>query len=506
MSNSTAELVQKKLERGNLILLPTENRNVSDFAADLGNLIKTYPIFLKGEIVVEARGTGELIPMDPDRFCTWVEQYVATCAAHDMKKTMSRQIAVQVLKCPTFHAHLRVVERSVCCGSPAWGKDKKLRFLSAGYDAETRCYVTGVDDYRDEIQTAEVAREYLRDLYSEFKFQDENKSRAVTLASLLTPYAILLMPPSTNYPAFAFNANDKQAGKTTACAISCLSLFGEFIPTNWPKGKEAGVEAEKKIFAAALLSKPYMAFDNCDGRVTSGALANILTSGEKFSSRELGSSRNADVKKPLFFFTGNGMNIDRDLLDRFLFVELFRKELQGVKVFKRSMEYVDILAKRRTILACCWRLVEAWVEAGRPASPGAGDRFNAWRECVGGIVHFNGFGDPLEAVKLPTADPTEDEDLVAGIAAMQLGIGYGAEALLDLWQPLGLFESRLKDRGEDPRVDRSLKSWVGKLLARAEGRVWGGRMLQRSPGRIKTYTANDESACMVHGHSGIIPF
>jgi hypothetical protein len=137
--------------------LPTEDRNVSDFAADLGNLIKTYPIFLKGEIVVEARGTGELIPMDPDRFCTWVEQYVATCAAHDMKKTMSRQIAVQVLKCPTFHAHLRVVERSVCCGSPAWGKDKKLRFLSAGYDAETRCYVTGVDDYRDEIQTAEAA-------------------------------------------------------------------------------------------------------------------------------------------------------------------------------------------------------------------------------------------------------------------------------------------------------------------------------------------------------------
>ena len=85
MSNSTAELVQKKLARGNLILLPTEDRNVSDFAADLGNLIKTYPIFLKGEIVVEARGTGELIPMDPDRFCTWVEQYVATCAAHDMK-------------------------------------------------------------------------------------------------------------------------------------------------------------------------------------------------------------------------------------------------------------------------------------------------------------------------------------------------------------------------------------------------------------------------------------
>ena len=505
MSNSTAELVQKKLQK-NLVLLPTEDRNVSDFAAELGSMIKAHPLFLKGDVVVEAKGTGELIPMDPDRFCTWVEQYVATCAVHDMKKTMSRQIAVQVLKCPTFHAHLRIVERTVCCGSPAWDKDRSLRFLCAGYDAETRCYVTGPDDYRDEIKSAGEAREYLRDLYSEFKFQDENKSRAVTLASLLTPYAILLMPSSTNCPAFAFNANDKQAGKTTACAISCLSLFGDFTPTNWPTGKEAGIEAEKRIFAAALRSKPYIAFDNCDGRVTSGALANILTSGEKFNSRELGTSKNADVKKPLFFFTGNGMNIDRDLLDRFLFVELFRKELQGVKVFQRPLEYVDILARRRAILACCWRLVEAWVEAGCPASPQSGDRFNTWRQCVGGIVHLNGFGDHLELVKLPSADPTEDEDLVAGIGKMQLGLAYGAEELLDLWQPLGLFESRLKDRGDDPRVNRSLKSWVGKLLARAEGRIWGGRLMQRSPGRIKKYTATEDVECMVHGHSGIIPF
>ena len=509
MSLETMSAIHKKLN-GDLpiLVLPvaSEDRNVSDFAAELGALIKNYPLFLKGEEVVEARPTGELFPMNPDRFCTWVEQYVRTCAIHDLKKTMSRQTAVMVLKSPAFHAHLRIVERSVCAGSPAWGKDKELRFLCAGYDAETRCYVTGPDDYRDEIKSVEEAREYLHDLYSEFKFQDESKSLAVTIGSLLTPYALLLMPKTTDYPVFVFNANDKQAWKTTAAGVTCYTAFGEFVPTDWPAGKEAKVEAQKKIFAAALVSKPYMVFDNVDGRVTSGALASILTSGEKFNGRELGASRNADVKKPLFYFTGNGMIVDRDLLDRFLFVELFRKEPPGVRCFKRSLTYADILARRRAILACCWRLVAAWVDAGRPASPEAGDRFNDWRRCVGGIVHFNGFGDPFEQVKLPHADPTEDEDLVAGIAAMQLGTPYLIDALLDLWQPLGLFESRLRDRAAgDTRAARSVSSWAGKLMARAVARVWGGRMLTRSPGRAKTYTATIEEGCMVYGDSDIIP-
>jgi hypothetical protein len=314
------------------------------------------------------------------------------------------------------------------------------------------------------------------------------------------------MPKTTDHPVFVFNANDKQAGKTTAAALTCYTAFGEFIPTNWPAGKEAKVEAEKKIFAAALVSKPYMVFDNVDGRVTSGALASILTSGEKFNGRELGASRNADVKKPLFYFTGNGMILDRDLLDRFLFVQLFRKEPPGVRCFKRDLTYADILARRRAILACCWKMVEAWVEAGRPASPEAGDRFNDWRRCVGGIVHFNGFGDPLAEVKLPHADPTEDEDLVAGIAVMELGIAYGIDVLLDRWQPLNLFESRLRDRDPgNPRAARSVSSWAGKLMARAVGRVWGGRMLTRSPGRVKTYTATLEEGCMVYGDSDIIP-
>ena len=95
---------------------------------------------------------------------------------------------------------------------------------------------------------------------------------------------------------------------------------------------------------------------------------------------------------------------------------------------------------------------------------------------------------------------------MAGIAAMQLGTPYLIDALLDLWQPLGLFESRLRDRAAgDTRAARSVSSWAGKLMARAVARVWGGRMLTRSPGRAKTYTATLEEGCMVYGDSDIIP-
>jgi len=511
--NSIVEEVRKKLNGGKpIILLPTDDRNVSDFAADLVREVKDKNIFLKGRYVVEAMPNGNLEPMDPARFCTWVEQYVATCGVRDMRKTMTQQTAIQVLKCPAFHAGLREVRRCLCSGSPAWDENMNLRFVSAGYDAATKTFISGPDDYRDEIRTPEEAREWIAALYSEFQFTDEKRSRAVALASLLTPFALLLLDPKALIPVFAFTANDKQAGKTTICSISCWSNFGEFIPADWPKGQNATEEANKRIFSAALISKIYVVFDNVDGRVSSGMLANILTAGGKISGRPLSKSEWVDGEVPIFFFTGNGMEVSRDLRDRFLFCELFIRETHGKKKFKKKLTNSVILSYRRKTLAACWRLVEAWVAAGRPAGPECPARYDDWQSIVGGIVHGNGFGDPMEPAKLKNSTASEDDDLEAGILCMDPARTYSAEEILTLWEGEGLFERRIKGWQDfNSTGQRSVRSWIGILLARAEGRIWGGRELVRISGKrgSKTYQAvpqGQELCAMVYGGDGKSPF
>jgi len=513
MSNSIVEQVRKKLNGGKpIILLPTDDRNVSDFAAELVAAVSDRNIFLKAGNVVEVMKNGDMERMDPARFCTWVEQYVATCGVHDMKKTMNQQTAVQVLKCPAFHGGLREVTRSLCAGSPAWDADGKLRYVPAGYDPATKTYICGPDDYRDEIKTPEEARKWLTGIYEEFQFTDDGRSRAVALASLLTPYVFLLMDPKVLIPVFAFTANDKKAGKTTICSISCWTNFGEFEPTDWPKGQNATEEANKRIFSAALISKIYVVFDNVDGRVSSGMLANILTSGGKIRGRVLSKSEYAVGDVPIFYFTGNGMEVSTDLRDRFLFCELFIRETHGKKKFNKKLTNSVILSYRRKTLAACWRLVESWVAAGRPAGMECEARYDDWQKVVGGIVQFNGFGNPMEPAKLKNSPASEDDDLELGIAAMDPRRVYNADELLELWEREGLFERRLKgwnDSGD--KVQRAVKSWIGRLLGRAEGRIWNGRELIRIPGArgSKTYQAVPEGellCAMVDGGDAIPPF
>ncbi|NDE17338.1 hypothetical protein EBZ80_20645 [bacterium] len=523
MSDKNAVNLQEKLSK-KLIILPTtaihDGRNVSDFAADLGRDLKGLNVFVKDRVVVEARGDGRLSVMDPARFCTWVEQYVSTCDVENLKKTMSNQTAALVLQCEQFMGQLREVSLSLLCGSPAWGEDGSVRLVSTGYDQQTKALISGPDDYTGEICGPEEARAHVADLYSECQFTSET-SRAVAVASLLTPYCQLLLDPGEPIPCFGFTANVKRAGKTTLAKLSLYSTMGRFDLTPWPEGADAAVEIHKTLFAASLAGAQYVVFDNVERKIRSSTLAALVTGGGKVSGRILGGHAFVEVAVPrLIYVTGNKLNLHHDIRDRFLLCEQTMEQTNGPKRWRRPLTSSTILALRRRTLAALWWMVKSWADAGRPPGTLWEERFGSWQRVVGGITEFNGFGNPAAQEPLKHSPGSEDEDLSKTISAMDPAKEYDLDAIVEIWHDLDLFRDRLTEIGEmnlaeDKSKDAAgFRSWAGKLLrSAADGRDWGGRRLLRIPGKQRRVTwrvclTGDPEAELVkvEGREALLPF
>lgn len=493
MSDQNARNLSEKLSK-KLILLPTtgidQGRNVSDFAADLGRELRVLGVFVKDGVVVEGKENGALPVMDAARFCTWVEQHVSTCDVKNLKKTMSREHAALVLQAQQFQTQLRKVRLSLLCGSPANDKAGGIRLVPAGYDPEEQVLVSGPDDYIGEINDVETAREWVRDLYAECTFTSA-AGLAVAAASLLTPYCLLLLDSNEPIPCFGFTANAKRAGKTTLAKLSLLTTIGSSTITPWPEGKEAATEIAKALFAASLAGEQYLLFDNVDRKIRSSMLAGIVTGGGRVKGRILGGHVFATLSVPkLIYVTGNKLNLSYDIQDRFLLCEQTLEQTGGPKAWKRPLTSSTILSLRRKTLAALWWLVKAWADAGRPPGPQWEERFGTWQKVVGGIVTFNGFGNPAAEEPLKHSPGSADQEMARTIAEMVPGRQYELSEIAEIWHELDLFRDKLGEVGDADLTDTkasgvaSFRSWAGKMLAgAADARVWSGRRLLRVPGR-----------------------
>jgi hypothetical protein len=489
--------LQEKLSK-KLILLPTtelgEGRNVSDFAADLGRELKDLGVFVKDDVVVEARTNGMLSVMDPPRFCTWVEQHVSTCDVKNLRKTMNTQQAALVLQAQQFQSQLRRVWLSLLCGSPAWDEAGGIRLVPGGYDVATQSLITGPDDYTGEISSVEEAREFITGLYEECSFTSPS-GRAVAVASLLTPYCLLLLDPQESIPCFGFTANAKRAGKTTLAKLSLLTTIGSATITSWPEGAEAAAEIAKTLFAASLAGSQYVLFDNIERKIRSSMLAALVTGGGKTRGRILGGHCFAELSVPrLIFITGNKLNLHSDIRDRFLLCEQTLDQTGSPKKWKRPLTSATILSLRRRTLAALWWLVKSWADAGRPAGPDWEERYGTWQRVVGGIVVHNGFGNPAAEEPLKHSPGSHDEEMSRTIAAMVPGREYALAEVVEIWHELDLFRDKLAEIGETDLEEKSreaasFKSWAGKALrSAADGRTWAGRNLLRIPGAQRKVT------------------
>jgi hypothetical protein len=131
----------------------------------------------------------------------------------------------------------------------------------------------------------------------DFPFED-GISRAVGLAAVLTGVVRRTLPTA---PAFAFDADDAEAGKTTLAKLVGALVTGRDVAPHPLAGNE---DERRKAFTTYLEGgSPVLIFDNVTGTIGDPVLEAILTSSG-FSDRRLGVHGQIDVPTcSLFIFT-----------------------------------------------------------------------------------------------------------------------------------------------------------------------------------------------------------
>jgi len=267
-------------------------------------------------------------------------------------------------------------------------------------------------EYVEYAGTGAEALDALRDLLSEFPFED-GVSESAALAAILTA---TVRPMLRTAPAFVLSASDKGSGKSfLGELIGLFSGPGKTPMRRWPQRSE---DVDKTLLAALIECRPALIFDNLMVPLRSASLAAILTT-EEYSDRLLGASATATVStKATFVFTGNALQAVEDMARRVAPVVLdARCENPASRSFSRD-PVSEVRGDRQAWIMKALRVVQAFLLSGEapPMTPIAS--FRDWSRVIRGCLIHYGLPDPGHGLlQNVTHDPDRE----------QLGL------LMDLW-------------------------------------------------------------------------
>ena len=227
-----------------LIVHPGTDRYISEFAADLGRILKDKDFFrFRGRcvqvrtITQKAYGgkeyeTKKLVEIPPVLFAGLIEQYCRPVNDGDYK-SVRVEIAARTLPLPVFLEQLPIVTLWTDSRIPClpYVPQMPITLSEPGYDPRTGIYTSPDAPEIDETLSLEEAAQAWRALLSEFCFpkDDIGRSIAVTLAGALAPFCISLLPEKAKRPGFAASANAEGAGKTLLLSFGMVAKLG-FVP------------------------------------------------------------------------------------------------------------------------------------------------------------------------------------------------------------------------------------------------------------------------------------
>jgi hypothetical protein len=485
------------------IQLPGNNRLLSDFAAELGNILSMENIFSRGGSVftVNSDNTG-LAMMDADRLRTWLEQY-AVCfkilrtgfdgEPKQIRRTATASDAEGVLSSPQFLEQLQPIEKFNPIRMPVKDREGYLKLLSPGYDEFARTFTAQSDVVISDRMPLEMAINIIDELLGEFPFADGGRSKAVALAAMLTVFAQGILPRKSLRPCFIFLANAEGAGKTLLTKVATVPVLG-FSPTG-SKAKDED-EMRKLLLAAILEAKTVLCLDNIKGRLASESLEGFLTS-QNWAGRVLGGSTTFTGENNVtVFITGNGCTVSPDMRRRSLFCELFIEvERAEDRIFKQPLEVPELIDRRGEILSALYSLILDWHKAMEPKPSRSNSSFPEWARIIGGIVENAGYVCPLETPEIEAAADVDGADIrslvkVLGEGALERTFKFSE--IVTAAQQDGLFERILP---EDCEPDIKTRAVLSKLIGAYDGRLIAGfRLIVEGKGHKRVYRVKKEVA------------
>ncbi len=379
--------------------LPVVNLSqpISSIARTVGMILHAAPMFRFGEGLSTVDETGEIAPMNPERFTSWVEDHLAfTRPAQDAPRVESigKDMAGKILAADQFRRQLRELKAVSRVRVPVWkgeGEARTIELAPPGFDTESGLFTVDGVPFADDLADTEGFG-FLMECLSEFPFESEGQGKVVLrrsyaahVAAMLGIFCHALFPEGTARPFIVYNANQPGSGKSLLMRMAVAPVHG-LAPESGKSDTEA--EFEKTLDAAALARLPFLLLDDCKS-IHSQALNRFITS-PVHPCRPVHSPRQAMAAKVTqVFATGNGLTVSEDLDRRALVIDLFEPGEARGRSFTREITpaWLSQPETRSRFLASLWALVRRWRDHGMPrlAEHRRGS-FEEWSALIGGIV------------------------------------------------------------------------------------------------------------------------
>ncbi len=469
------------------IELSKPGRLVSDVATELGQVLANCGIYnhAGGPAVYDA-DQKRLIEIKSAKFRTWIEKSVIPIKESSegmARATMSSGEAGAILVSPQFVGQLRVVERVNTVRLPVVRTTGEVEVLPEGWDCESRIFTASESQEYVLDMPLEVALEVLASLFGEFPFADEERSKAIAIAAMLSLFGVDLMPRQTVVPVFLYRGNMPGLGKGLLVQIAIIPILG-YAPTGIRPGE---TEMQKQLLAVAKAGGAVVFLDNVTGRLASPSLESFVTTST-VAGRVVGTSTFIACKKSaVVFITGNNLSMNADMTRRTLAVELMLAGQPDERVIENHIDERRLLEMRPQILAALYALVREWAAAGKPEPSSINPNFAAWSKTIGGIVEHAGLGCVTEPQKVVIDQ--NDADMLT--LAQRLFDEHRTEAirfadLIDLARRNGLLAGMIK---AEEGLSRNENTVVGRFLTAQNERVFinGLRFVIIGKGHARRY-------------------
>jgi hypothetical protein len=421
------------------VRLPGDHYQLRAAADELGKILRQNGVFRREDMVVTIdREKGRIVPLTPQRFRSYVEEYCITAKylgvdetgkTKWLTKTMTREVAQGVLESDAFCSQQRklsrVAQAPMAVMRHSGPENGRIVLLHPGYDAESGVYtIDGPVKVEPDI-TLEAARRVLVELFKEFPFGDRkadgnSRGMAVTISAMLSLFGVGLLGPLTSRLHFVNTANTVGSGKSLLAKLAICPVFG---PARVRVKGDNPEELKKELATAAIDGDAYFFIDDLEGTLRSQELNAFMTSstvGGRMLGR-LGGGFTAE-KQCVVFITGNNLKLSTDIERRTLRVGLYTEnfDVQEREITNPIDEaWLCRPSERGKILSALWALVREWDRAGRPKAGRVLRGFEEWCSVFGGIVIHAGFGDPCEPAPLDdNSGSNERADMLALVEAL----------------------------------------------------------------------------------------
>lgn len=246
--------------------------------------------------------------------------------------------------------------------------DEQGRVVStAGYDPSSQLYCAfqpgKFERAAPTLANAMAALQRLLHLLREFHFASD-RDRATAISALFTA---VLRPSLGRAPGYHFRAPSPGSGKSLLAAVTArFASPGEPAKVSFPRTED---EATKVILAALLDGPAVLDFDDMSTDWRAFGAVNRLLTSPTMTDRILGASKMATVSTDVLVLgSGNNTGPTGDLNRRVIVVSLDAGDESPATLRYEGDPLKEIEAAREAFVADVLLIVEAWIEAGRPAA------------------------------------------------------------------------------------------------------------------------------------------